>query len=115
MYNPPCHNKTKNMKDIMSIENETSFTTSAAALGDTFQGQLEMAFAGSPSCSTPRGRRERLNRANWWFQRMRQIVDLACEWQPVPEPRPEQTWLPGTYRQPSVAPHINRDERQICE
>jgi hypothetical protein len=26
---------------------------------------------------------------------MRQIVDCALDWQPVPPPRPEQTWFAG--------------------
>ena len=99
----------------MTVENQTSFAATASALGDSLQDQLEMAFVGTPACSTPRGRRQRLNRANWWFQRMRQIVDRACDWQPAPQPRPEQTWLPGAYRQPSVSPRVTPDQRQICE
>ena len=34
-------------------------------------------------------------RAQWWFRRMRQIVDSALDWQPAPPPRPEQTLFPG--------------------
>jgi hypothetical protein len=40
--------------------------------------------------------------SSWWFQRMRQIVDRAFDWQPAPEPRPEQIWLPGTHRRVNV-------------
>jgi hypothetical protein len=41
------------------------------------------------------GRRERrLTRANWWFARMRQAVDRAFDWAPVPPPRPEQIYFP---------------------
>lgn len=31
------------------------------------------------------------HRAQWWFRRMRQIVDCALDWQPAPPPRPQQT------------------------
>ena len=37
------------------------------------------------------------NRAQWWFQRMRLVVDRALDRRPIPQPRPEQTWLPGAY------------------
>jgi hypothetical protein len=37
-------------------------------------------------------------RAQWWFQRMRLVVDRALDWQPAPQPPPEQVWLPGACR-----------------
>jgi len=40
--------------------------------------------------------------SRWWFQRMRQIVDRAFDWQPAPPARPEQIYFPGTHRQVSV-------------
>ena len=40
--------------------------------------------------------------SRWWFQQMRQIVDRAFDWQPTPQPRPEQIWFSGTHRQVSV-------------
>ncbi len=46
-----------------------------------------------------RRRQQRLLRAQWWFDRMRQVVDRAFEWETTPG-RPEQTWLPGAVRQP---------------
>jgi hypothetical protein len=42
--------------------------------------------------------------SRWWFERMRQIVDRAFDWQPAPPPRPEQIWFPGTHRQVSLNP-----------
>lgn len=33
--------------------------------------------------------------AQWWFRRMRQIVDCALDWEPAPAPRPVQTSLPS--------------------
>ena len=34
-------------------------------------------------------------RAQWWFRRMRQIVDGALDWEPAPPPRPEQISFAG--------------------
>jgi hypothetical protein len=39
-------------------------------------------------------RRSSMHTPQWWFQRMRQIVDCALDWQPVPPPRPEQILFP---------------------
>ena len=35
-------------------------------------------------------RRSSIRNPQWWFDRMRQIVDRALDWQPAPPPRPEQ-------------------------
>jgi hypothetical protein len=86
-----------------------------------FEGQIEMSFE-TGSRWLPR-RQRRLTRAQWWFQRMRQVVDRAMDWQPVPPSRPEQLCLPGTQRTIDVAAQSpapamlpqNPDERQICE
>jgi hypothetical protein len=61
--------------------------------------QLELGFGGTSACRILNPRERRRSRATWWFQRMRQIVDCALDWQPAPPPRPEQTWFPGTHRQ----------------
>ena len=55
--------------------------------------QLELGFvsAGQPFVMTRRQRRQ--SRANWWFERMRQVVDRAFDWQPRPPAPPEQIWL----------------------
>ena len=79
------------------------------------QPQLELPLAGPFACQSPAARRRRLTRANWWFQRMRQVVDLACDWQPAPQPRPEQTWFPNTHRKPSVLADLNPSLTPICE
>jgi hypothetical protein len=86
-----------------------------------FDGQIEMSF-GNGNRRINR-RRRRLSRAQWWFQRMRQVVDRAIDWQPVPPPRPEQIWLAGTCRQAaeSMQPQGRAGlsekaaERQMCE
>jgi hypothetical protein len=91
---------------------ETPFTGSSAALA---QSQLELAFAHASAARFVEPRPRRQSRAHWWFQRMRQIVDEACDWQPALAPRPEQTWLPNTYRTPSAAPLAIAQQQQICE
>jgi hypothetical protein len=55
--------------------------------------QIEMAFGQTEFFAPGPGRRQ--NRARWWFQRMRQIVDLAIDWEPTPPPRPVQIWFPA--------------------
>jgi hypothetical protein len=84
-----------------------------------YDAQLEMSFSGTGNYVTRRQRR--LNRAQWWFQRMRQIVDRAVDWQPTPPPRPEQIWFPGSYRPPALPPQIaaakpprTMEEREVC-
>jgi len=81
---------------------------------------MEMSF-GPTGGSRPVGRRQsQRRRAQWWFSRMRQVVDRAIDWEPVAPARPEQTWLPNTYRQIGVVDGhstvavANPEERQIC-
>lgn len=38
-------------------------------------------------------RLQRIKRAEWWFRKMRQVVDLALPPQAMVAPRPEQTYL----------------------
>ena len=63
---------------------------------------MELGFGGVKLARLTR-RDRRMTRAQWWFAHMRQIVDHAMDWQAAPEPRPEQTWLPGTQRQVQVS------------
>ena len=79
--------------------------------------QLELTLAGASPRRPLIRARGRARRANWWFARMREIVDGACDWQPAPPPRPEQTWFPNAFRQPATAsgPELSQEERQICE
>ena len=57
------------------------------------------------------------NRAQCWFERMRQVVDLALDWEPAPAPRPEQTWFTNTHRQVTLSPTpaTKSEPRDICE
>ena len=56
--------------------------------------QMELGIGNGRVCPSVSRRERRLNRANWWFQRMRQVVDRAFDWRPAPPPRPEQIWFP---------------------
>jgi hypothetical protein len=82
-------------------------------------GQMEMSFENSCIYRTLDRRARRQKRAQWWFERMRQVVERAMDWQPSPLPRPEQTWLPGSQRQVSVAPLARLSQAEsaceVCE
>jgi hypothetical protein len=57
--------------------------------------QLELSFGLAGTRHVPRPNRQPSPRdPGWWFQRMRQIVDRALDWQPVPPPPPEQIVFP---------------------
>jgi hypothetical protein len=103
-----------------------SFTIVRIERLNMYNGQLEMSFANGRGCQTIGGRQRRLSRAQWWFQRMRQVVERAIDWTPAPLPPPEQIWLPGAQRQPALAPapapasntreeRHTQDEQQVCE
>ena len=63
-----------------------------------YNGQMELSLEKEKSCLSLR-RQRRLTRAQYWFRQMRQVVDCAIDWDPAPEPRPEQLRLPGTHRE----------------
>jgi len=65
--------------------------------------QLELSLGSVRKAQLPRGTRHpNHHNPRWWFQQMRLIVDRAFDWQPAPQPRPEQIWLPGSHRQVNV-------------
>ena len=65
--------------------------------------QLELSLGNPRVTPSPRAnRRPSTFNSRWWFQRMRQIVDRAFDWQPAPPPRPEQIYFPGTHRRVSL-------------
>ena len=96
MSNPPCYDFKKNDQNMNTAQLEFSLTNARPLPGHA-----------------PRQRR--LSRANWWFKRMRQIVDRACDWQPAPPARPEQIWFATDHPQAATTPQPNPEERQICE
>ena len=84
--------------------------------------QLELGLGNGRGCRPLDGRQRRLNRAKWWFDRMRQVVDRAFDWTPAPAARPEQIWFnqqgnPALAGAPatSSAASSGFHERQICE
>jgi len=57
--------------------------------------QLELGFGNRRARrSSSVNRRPSIHNPQWWFQRMRQIVDCALDWQAAPQPRPEQILFP---------------------
>jgi hypothetical protein len=60
----------------------------------TTNQQMELSLDKNRTCSSINRRQRRLHRANWWFDRMREVVDKAIDWQPAPPARPEQIWFP---------------------
>ena len=64
--------------------------------------QLELGFNSLPPRASAAGREGRIARANWWFARMRNIVEHAMDWSAPAEPRPEQIWIPGANREVKV-------------
>jgi hypothetical protein len=55
--------------------------------------QMELGFGGGRTCPAASRRQRRLTRADWWFDRMRQVADRALDWRKTPPPRPEQIWF----------------------
>jgi len=55
-------------------------------------GQLELGFNGSSPRPSTR-RQTRVERAAWWFTKMRAAVDNAMSWSATPTPPPQQIWL----------------------
>ena len=73
--------------------------------------QLELGFKSDRAADfAPQHREQRLHRAKWWFAQMRRVVNNARVWQPIPQARPEQTWLPGQRREIRLLP-----QQQVCE
>jgi len=60
-------------------------------------GQLELSLESGRAWAPPAARSRRHSRAQEWFARMREVVDRAMDWEPAPEPRPEQSWFAATH------------------
>jgi hypothetical protein len=76
-------------------------------------GQMELGFGNATGRQAVNRRQRRVSRANWWFARMREVVDRAFDWQPAPPARPEQIWFADRRQSPVPAPLAA--ETQICE
>jgi hypothetical protein len=88
------HKKTKEIFHLDSICPSALLRMALKERTNMFDRQIEMSFENAKRFSPRRQRRH--TRAQWWFQRMRQIVDLATEWPPAPSPRPVQIWFPAS-------------------
>ncbi len=55
--------------------------------------QLEMSLEAPKPCRRPYRSQQRRNRARWWFNQMRVVVENAIDWRNAPQPPPEQTYL----------------------
>ena len=64
--------------------------------------QLELGFNGVQIRAGTVPHDSRIARANWWFARMRNIVENAMDWSAAAEQRPEQIWIPGAHREVEV-------------
>lgn len=56
-------------------------------------GQLELGFNGNVRANLSRRKQTRIERAQWWFSKMRAAVDNATNWSAKPAPQAEQIWL----------------------
>ncbi len=84
--------------------------------------QLELSLEAQQNRFSRNGaRRPAANTRRWWFERMREIVDRARDWEPAPAPRPEQTSFGTLYRQATIGPVAmataggDRGEHLVCE
>ena len=75
--------------------------------------QLELGFGKMQVCRSVLRRQRRAQRAQWWFNRMREAVNRALDRVPAPMPRPEQMVFEGTHRL-ALASAVD-GERQLCE
>ncbi len=78
-----------------------------------YNGQMELSFSSSRPAPIAQGRPRRFTRAQWWFERMRRIVDGARDWQAAPPPPPEQMLLENAKVRRVQEP--NPEECLICE
>jgi len=79
-----------------------------------FDQQMELGIENAKICPSVVRREQRVKRARWWFDRMRQIVEQAVDRRPAPEPRPEQIRFNGAHQIVGQMP-ANSQERQVCE
>ena len=56
-------------------------------------GQLELGFNSNGRVAMTRRQQTRIERATWWFNKMRATVDSAMSWNAKPTPPAQQIWL----------------------
>ena len=66
------------------------------------KGQLQLGFENLPYSGPPQSRARKLNRAHWWFDRMRQAVERPFDL-PLPKRfRHRGVWMPDEAEPPQV-------------
>jgi hypothetical protein len=55
--------------------------------------QMELTLTGKVARRRRQAQQKRRQRAQWWFARMRQVVESAMDWRPAPQGRPEQVYM----------------------
>jgi hypothetical protein len=65
----------------------------------TANQQLELGFNGTSRRIYGRRRENRVERAQWWFARMRAVVAGAVAWPPADGSGSEQIAFPGLHRE----------------
>jgi hypothetical protein len=58
------------------------------------KNQLEISFDANQTCPRPFRRQQRRQRAQWWFRKMRNVVDTAFDWKSEAAGRAEQIYFP---------------------
>ncbi len=56
-------------------------------------GQMELSFNSQRRATKSANRQTRIERATWWFTKMRAVVDNAITWNGGRDPQPEQMRL----------------------
>jgi hypothetical protein len=62
--------------------------------------QMELSLEAKSRCRARQARRQRRQRAQWWFAQMRRVVDAAMEWRPESQGRPAQVYLALAPKRP---------------
>ena len=58
--------------------------------------QMELGLESGRRCQSINRRRWRTSRAGWWFERMRQVVEGASDFEAAPERPSQATWFHET-------------------
>jgi hypothetical protein len=62
--------------------------------------QMELSLEARSHHLARQGRRQRRQRAQWWFGQMRRVVGAAMEWRPESQGRPAQDYLALAAKRP---------------
>jgi hypothetical protein len=62
--------------------------------------QMELSLSAKSQRLARQARRQRRERAQWWFAQMRRVVDAAMDWRPESKERPAQVHLALAAKRP---------------